>query len=42
MRVAEALISEGTIGGLGEDRSFEVYFWLGLGIELLVNKCYLL
>jgi len=31
VRVAEVLISEGTVGGLGEDRSFQVYFWPGLG-----------
>lgn len=42
VRVAEVLISEGTVGGLGEDRSFQVYFWPGLGTELLANKCYLL
>ena len=42
MRVAEALMSEGTVGGSGEDRSFQVYFWPGLGTELLANKCYLL
>ncbi len=42
VRVAEVLMSEGTVGGLGEDRSFQVYFWPGLGTELLANKCYLL
>ena len=42
MRVAETLMSEGTVGGIGEDRSFQVHFWPGLGTELLANKCYLL
>ncbi len=42
MQVAEVLMSEGTVGGLGEDRYFKVYFWPGLGTELLANKCYLL
>jgi hypothetical protein len=42
IRVADVLMSEGPIGGSGEDRSFQIHFWPGSGTDLLPNKCYLL
>ena len=41
-RNAVILFQEGSLGGNGEDRYFEVSFWPEGDTNLVTNKCYLL